>query len=237
MRLYRPLLVLALLGGLAGVPAEAAPQPTGCGLGKIGKGSKPYRSAGMVKAPHALYGDSISVQGNPLLRSRDRSLAVDALGGRKTAPTVDVLARDLAAGSVPEVVVMAIGTNDRAAPEQVGDQVRRVRSLLPLTTRILWVNTYTEGNERWREVNLQIAAMPSIEIVDWAGVNLLARGQAAKSPYLFDGVHLSCAGARAWVALIAGAIGSPPRPAHLTLPSGQGQVPGTSDHAGVVSAR
>jgi lysophospholipase L1-like esterase len=207
--------VAALLAPWA---VTAVPADAGCGL-LPRKSGITHRTKAFHARDVAVYGDSITFEAWRLLASRaDVELAVDARSGRRTAPTVDVLRQDLRV-HVPAVVVMAVGTNDLATGGRgVRAEVEHVRSLLPLTTRLLWVNTYVETRDTWREVNAQIATVPGVEIVDWATRNLQAKGTGARSPLLlFDKVHLSCAGGSAWASLIDAALRDVPLPVHVAV--------------------
>lgn len=207
------LLVAALLAPLAVLtgPADAG---SGCGL-LARKAGVTYRTKAFHERPVAMYGDSITFEGWLLLAKRTPPpLAVNALSGRRTLSTVNALNRDVSV-RVPEVVVMAVGTNDLASPDPLlREQVSRTRALLPTTTRLLWVNTYVETLNAWPVVNAMIASVPGVEVIDWAAVNLRARGTSDRSPLLSDKVHLSCAGGKAWSALIDSALRSPSRPVH-----------------------
>lgn len=200
----RALLALALLAGPWLLPSHAA--EAGCGLGTRHKGVTAYRSSDIRTASVVLYGDSITYQVTERLRIRHPEIAVDAFWGRSAQSGVEALARDTFDNPAPEVVVMAVGTNDTREPSVVGDQVRFARGILPRSTRLLWVNTYVESRPGSDEVNRQIALVPGVEVVDWSARNLRARGHAERSPLLSDGVHLSCGGSDAWVRLVEAAL-------------------------------
>lgn len=200
----RALLVLALLVGPWLLPTS--PASAGCSLGTHKGGVTAYRSPRMQTASTVLYGDSITYQAYQRLTVRHPELAVDTYWGRTTFPTVEQLAYDTYGGHVPDVVVMAIGTNDTHHPQTMTDLVRYARDILPASTRLIWLNTYVESRPGWQEVNVEISRVPGIEVVDWAARNLRARGMSDRSPLLYDGVHLSCDGADAWLALVESAL-------------------------------
>jgi len=211
------LLVGALL---APVVVLAQPVAAGCALGTRHAGVTAYRSAGMGTTRLALYGDSISYQAWSGLAAVEPGLAVDTFWGRSTAPTVDVLVRDVQR-HVPDVVVLAAGTNDITMPDQVAAQVLRAREALPASTRLLWVNTYVETTPGWAAVDAQVAPVPGLEIVNWAGTNLRARGLGPRSPLLADGIHLTCDGAQAWVDLLHRSLRSPAPLLHQAARAGE----------------
>lgn len=202
----RALLALALLAGPWLLPSEHA--SAGCALGTRQDGVTAYRSATMRSASVVVYGDSISYQVTHRLRTRHPELGVDAYWGRPTLDGVEALAKDTFNQEAPDVVVMAVGTNDTQRPDSVGALVRYARGILPSTTRLLWLNTYVESRSGWEQVNRQIASVPGVEVVDWATRNLRAKGRGDGSPLLYDGVHLSCSGADAWLRLVEAALHS-----------------------------
>lgn len=201
----RAIVALALLASTWLLPS--APADAGCGLAAKKGRVAAYRSTTMTTAPVVLYGDSITYQVVDRLRIRHDDLAIDAWWGRSTRMGVDALARDrYFAKRAPRVVVMALGTNDWQQPEAMASLVRYTRSVLPRSTRLLWLTTYADTRPGWEQVNREIALVPGVEVVDWAARNLRARGTAERSPLLYDGVHLSCAGADAWIRLVEASL-------------------------------
>jgi len=201
----RALIALALLATSLLLPTGAA--EASCGLSGKRPGVTAYRSSEMRTAPVVVYGDSITYQVVQRLRIRHADVAVDAHWGRPTQPGVATLARDLYyAARVPRVVVMALGTNNTHDPGAMASMVRYTRSVLPPSTRLLWLNTYVESRPGWEQVNRQIALVPGVEVVDWAARNLRARAAGSRSPLLYDGVHLSCDGADAWIRLVEASL-------------------------------
>lgn len=198
------LLVSSCLLGLSLLPFSAS---AGCGLGAGQRGV--FRSPTTASAEALVYGDSITYQVAERLTTRNAGVAVDAWPGRRTLDAVESLTRDLVGREAPRVVLMALGTNDTRAPWTVGALARHARSAVPAPTRLLWLSTYAEPWPGWAQVNDEIAAVPGVELVDWAGLNLRARGAADRSPLLDDGVHLGCDGAEAWLALVEAALRQP----------------------------
>lgn len=201
-RTARALVLLAVLGGLA-VPLDRA--SAGCGLAAKPAGDRRHLRTDDLGGPVRLYGDSITFQAWRGLAERLPRLGVDAWWGTTTRPTVDRALQD-AARTPPRTVVLAVGTNDAPDAVAMAAEVRRARAGLPAGTRLLWVNVYTERSTAWRDVDLAVASQPGVEVVDWAAANLRARGTAARSPLLSDGVHLSCQGAGVWRGLLQRAL-------------------------------
>lgn len=161
-----------------------------------------------------LYGDSITHQNRlALYPTLTRgSIAADTWWGRTTAPTVQALGADVhATRHRPSVVVMATGTNDLADPAGMARQVQLARAVLPTTTRLLWVNAYTDTVDAGTlaAVNDAIASVAGVQVIDWAYYNEAWKGDGGTSPLLSDGIHLSCLGQTVWVNLVRRSIVNP----------------------------
>lgn len=194
---------LAAVWVLPAVPASAE----SCALGTRAKGVTYERSTALDASSVVMYGDSITYQMARRLGIRHPDVGLDAYWGRPTLHGVETLARDMFKDDqAPDVVIMAVGTNDTGHPESVGSLVRYTRDLLPRTTRLLWVNAYTESRPGWDKVNMQISGVPQVEVIDWAARNLRERGRGGQSALLQDGVHLSCKGADAWLRLLEASL-------------------------------
>lgn len=202
----RRLGALLVVLGLALTAVSSSPASAGCGLGSTGPTVRAFRSPTMRSAAVLVYGDSITFSVARRFTALHPEVAVDAWGGRRTLDAAETLARDLVDRPAPRVVVMAMGTNDTHAAGDVGALARHVRTALPASTRLLWLTTYAEPWQGWEEVNAQLTGVPGVELVDWAAVNRGARGTAARSPLLTDGVHLACSGADAWLRLVGEAL-------------------------------
>ncbi|HUR14200.1 MAG TPA: D-glucuronyl C5-epimerase family protein [Mycobacteriales bacterium] len=211
-RTARALALLAVGLGLA-VPAVTA--SASCGLAERPAPNDKHLRTGDLTGSVRVYGDSITFQAWRRLAERMPSLGVDAFWGTTTRPTVDRVLAD-AERKAPSVVVLAVGTNDARDPSQMKAEVRRAREELPASTRLLWMNAYTETSTGWRDVDVAIASQPGVEVVEWAAENVRARGTGARSPLLSDGVHLSCQGGGVWVDLVQRALDRPTSPHHTS---------------------
>lgn len=203
----RRLSALLVVTGLLLAAFVTSPAAAGCGLGSSRGGAGTYRSPAVSSAPVLVYGDSITFQAAARLSRLHPQVAVDAYPGRRTLEAVESLQRALVGRAAPRVVVMALGTNDTRAPWSVGTSVRYARALLPARTRLVWLTTYVEPWPGWEQINEAIAAVPGVEVLDWAAVNVAVRRDGS-SPLLFDGVHLSCRGADAWLRVVGSALPS-----------------------------
>jgi hypothetical protein len=209
----RAVRLAALLAVCAGglVPLHQA--SADCGLAPRPDNAHKHVRSGDLDGPVRLYGDSITYQVQQRLIDRNPSLGIDAFWGRWTRETVDVAIED-AERETPRTVVLAIGTNDTRDPSDMAYDVKRAREALPASTRLLWVNTYVETNDGWKDVDAAIASTPGVEVVDWALENLKARGTGDRSPLLSDGVHLSCPGGDVWVDLVQRSVDNASAPHH-----------------------
>lgn len=175
-------------------------------------------------------GDSITVfsyaQTQESLTSWGWATAIDAQGGRPTAPSVDQVTALRTRGLLPATVVMATGTNDIFAPPAMWPHVDRLMLAVGPARRVLWVNIYAGRsypktpqlcspseradlrNSAW--INSYLAASTrrhrNLRVIDWYG-HLVER-QWRLAAYLRDGIHLTAAGTRARCQMLGEALGS-----------------------------
>jgi len=154
-----------------------------------------------------IYGDSITFGGKSALavefNKLGKTVFVDAWSGRPTTPAVDALVRET---SLPNDVIMAVGTNDMFNPSVFGAQVQRAENFIAsynashgTSVRLWWVDVQAT---RWKQsmtvqrndqrnsmaINMAIyKRIPTNHIVAWNqrfldNPNLL-------TTYLVDGVH------------------------------------------------
>lgn len=152
-----------------------------------------------------LYGDSITFQTYRDLRARTSSrIAVDAWWGRSTASAVTALGRDVhrfGRRRLPDVVVMATGTNDLGNLDNFARQVRLARAVLPRRVRLVWVNVYVTTTTAYNAAGRILSDVPGVRVIGWARANL-----NASTPLLVDGIHVNGAGCAARNRLIRRAI-------------------------------
>src|SRR5439155_10357540 len=165
-------------------------------------------AAPAAAAPSLLHvGDSLAVGSDPPLRQLlpGWSVTTDALKNRPTAAGVAIIDR---APSLPQALVVELGTND--SPDQsarFAGYVRHVLQVAGPNRCVVWVNIHRPpyngvpyaGFNRALD---QIAATSSnLAVVDWNG--MVNSGQA---PVAGDGVHATPDGYRARAAAIARAL-------------------------------
>lgn len=181
---------------LIAAPAHAA---TDYGSGKLGDWTKMTRgvSGDLATAEVIVVGDSITTACQSSLPKyiKGKTIAVGYWSGRPTKSAVDWA---LSLSRKPPILVMASGTNDIMTPPEFGSQVDRMKSGLPSTTQLYWVNVYAARpaylsgdlkNAAW--VNNQLRRrIPADHIADWWGqlYSTYDRGLSPASK-LRDGVH------------------------------------------------
>ncbi len=127
---------------------------------------------------------------------------VDARGGRPTSEGVQVI-EDLAQrGQLPDLLVVALGTNDSVDPRTFGPRVQRIMALAG-NRPVVWVNIDKPWVEYTLNAALELGSLlyPNLWVYDWNGV-------ADRFPNLrlADGIHLTDGGYRLRAALIANHI-------------------------------
>ena len=149
-------------------------------------------------------GDSLTVGSGPFWReafeSRGCRLSfVNARGGRFTSEGVEVIRNLARVGWLPDVLVVALGTNDQIDPRYFAPQVQEVMRLAG-DRPVVWVNI----DKPWVEVTLNLALKlgkilyPNLWVYDW---NKFAdRFPQIRLP---DKIHLTEGGYRLRAALIA----------------------------------
>ena len=179
-----------------------------CGLKTLDDGFA-HRTPYFSSASTWIYGDSITYQVWRQAEQRFPGASVDAYWGRRTTDVLDRIRQDVPRHT-PKTVVVATGTNDRRNPREFGGDVARIRKWLPAKTRLIWVLVYVDTSPNWQEVDARVLSAARVEVVDWVTPNLRARGKSAHSYLLYDGVHMSCEGARTWLDLVAQAVNPVP---------------------------
>lgn len=170
-----------------------------------------------------IYGDSITFGGKSALGAELTALGytlyVDAWSGRPTAPAVDAL---LAETVLPNIVIMATGTNDIFSPTVMGAQIQRAENFIAAynaqhgtNVQLFWVNVqctrwnqteYTERNDQRNSmsVNMDIyQRIPNTHVIGWA--DRFMDNPGLLTTYLVDGVHPKTGtGYAYWAAVIRG---------------------------------
>lgn len=160
-------------------------------------------------------GDSITREGRkPLLeelRKDGWTPTIRCWGGKRLDWAIEQAQRAKRLGQLPDVVVIAIGTNDM---RWIDRQTTRSRmgeliDILGPDRTVLWMDTYAQGGERFdrkkerwfnREVDRLDRANKNIHRIDWGSF-------ARKSGVKFaDPLHYTVAGERTWAKRIAWAV-------------------------------
>ena len=182
--------------------ASSAPPSTGAGAGSVGRA--PPTSANTVVDVDlvAMIGDSITVGSEDELRAAFESVGypdveIDAESGRRMVSTgavssgLDGVAEVLEAGELPDLWVIALGSNDIGAyrPEEFPAVIGELLAAVPADAPVVWVDCYVSNYEgesaafgaSLREV---LAERGNATVVDWATV-------AHQDGVLTDNVHPS----------------------------------------------
>ena len=172
---------------VAAPAAEAA-----CGGVKRYSPSNPQRSP----APLAI-GDSVMMGAiEPLRRA---GFEIDVRGCRQMSEGVQVLAGRRRSGSLPDVVVVALGNNWTVSTAEIRQAMRIVgssRVLGLVTPRGAMASARTAiraAGRRWPT---------RVRVLDWAA-------RSTGKPWTWDGLHLTSAGARGFTRLLSEAMGWP----------------------------
>ena len=186
------------------------------GLGENGvarrvAGAVVLLSALMVHAPTAgavplrrafVIGDSVTAGAASAIQSqaavRGWAVTVDARVGRSTSEGASILAS--MRGSLPSVVVVALGNNDGQAPAQFAARIDAVMRNLTGVRHVIWY-TMTPFASWVPAANEVLRAAPArwsnLRLADWAGVS-----EATSGALYGRGPHLRASGAQAFADLL-----------------------------------
>lgn len=103
-------------------------------------------------------GDSLTARSRDKLRKLDPTWTIDAVRGRHVRKLDDVLAAHLAEAAPPDVLVIALGTNESHGWTE--DDYVRVTQMVPETTLIVFVSTYRDST-LWGEARADIQGVYS----------------------------------------------------------------------------
>lgn len=151
--------------------------------------------------PALAVGDSVTIDIGPALRRDVTGVTVDGRVGRQFSAGVQIVDVLRAAGRLPGVVVVALGTNGTVSPPDFEAMMRAASG----ARRVVFVTVHvprsweTEVNEALRD---GVARHPGVAtLVDW-------HGQSQGHPEWFapDGYHVTPAGSEVLARLIAGAL-------------------------------
>ena len=169
------------------VGAQAQSEDLGCG-----DTHRAPRGAPVGSAPLAL-GDSVML--GAARRLSQRGFEVDARCARDPAEGISILRQRRRRGTLPEIVVMALGTNVVTTGRDIARMLRAVgrrRTLMLVTPFRKWEPFNTEpmrhAARRWPR---------RVKLIDWS-----TRAHRNHDWFLRDGTHLRPAGVDAYTRLI-----------------------------------
>jgi peptidoglycan/LPS O-acetylase OafA/YrhL len=148
-------------------------------------------------------GDSVMVGASPALQQRLPAVDVDAEVGRQLRDAADIIAELHRAGRLRPVVVVHLGNNGSATPEQLDHLMNELAGV----ERVILVTA--NAPRPWRDAvndrfgNL-VADHPSVQVLDWLAVVDHEDGLIGS-----DGVHLTPTGAQRLAELVARVVSGP----------------------------
>jgi hypothetical protein len=215
----------ALVGGLAAAAAVAAPATADACDASQRQG--PVANERPGPAPLAV-GDSVMLGAVPQLRRA--GFEVNARGCRQMSHGLRLLARRRDAGSLPDVVVVALGHNWTIRI----DDIRRALIILG-PERVLGMVT-PRGDYASARTAISAAGRrwpARVRVLPWAA-------RSAGKPWTWDGLHLTRAGARAFARLLSRAIdwslpGAEPQTGRSQPEQSQPSEPEPTEEGGAVA--
>jgi hypothetical protein len=147
--------------------------------------------------PPLAVGDSVMLGAAPQLRRR--GFEIDVRGCRQMSEGLGVLAARRRAGSLPDVVVLALGTNWTVTTAQIRGALRILGP-----NRVLGLVTPPEigGAASADQAAMRAAGRRwkvRVKVLDWVG-------RSAGRAWTWDGMHLTPAGATAYARLLSSAF-------------------------------
>jgi hypothetical protein len=181
----------AVVCGMAAVAALAAPAAAdACGASKR---RGPVANERRGPAPLAV-GDSVMLGAVPQLRRA--GFEVNARGCRQMSEGLRLLARRRRAGSLPDIVVVALGHNWTITI----DDIRRALMILGPERVLGMVTPRGEFAAARAAISAAGRRWPArVKVVPWAA-------RSGGKPWTWDGLHLTAAGARAFARLLSRAF-------------------------------
>jgi hypothetical protein len=183
-----------MVGAVAAAVALVAP-PVEAACGGVER-FKPSKSRRPGPPPLAV-GDSVML--GAVAELQQAGFEVDVRGCRQMSEGVDVLAARRRAGSLPDVVVVALGTNWTVSSAEIRSALRILGS-----NRVLGMVTPPEaGGVRSSDQRVIRAAgrrwPRRVKVLDWVAYS-------SRKRWTWDGMHLKPAGAEAYARLLSRAF-------------------------------
>jgi hypothetical protein len=209
-----------MAGGLAAVAALAA--PAAADACDASKRHGPVANERPGPAPLAV-GDSVMLGAVPQLRRA--GFSVNARGCRQMSHALRLLARRRGAGSLPDVVVVALGHNWTITI----DDIRRALMILGPERLLGMVTPRGEFASARAAIGAAGGRWPArVKVLPWAA-------HSAGKPWTWDGLHLTRAGARAFARLLSRAFDWPLPGAEPQTEQSQPSEPQPTEEGGAVA--
>jgi len=157
-------------------------------------------------------GDSLTREGRrPLTRYLQQAQwnpTIRCWGGTRLYWAIDMVKVAKRKGQLPDSVVIALGTNDMRWIDRARtrDRMRALVEAIGPERRILWVDTYASGGDRFttskqrwfnREVRRLARERPQVRVAAWGEY---ARGEKVR---FRDALHYDATGERTWARFVA----------------------------------
>lgn len=197
-------LVVATLTAVLLAVGLAGPAGAGYGAGEPGPPLTRTITGDMATADVALFGDSIAQVGTPevqkRLAARGWTLATDNQASRTTRMTVDAV---LAQPTLPDRIIMAIGSNDVYNPPVMAAEITRLLAGVAAKNpqaRVFWVDVQVartnvtaavqlaqQRNTMWVNRQIWAGCTGACTVINWA--SWFYADPSRFTRYLRDGVH------------------------------------------------
>lgn len=149
-------------------------------------------------------GDSVMLDGKPLLQKLFPQAFVDATVSRQMTTTIGTVASYARSGALADTVVIGLGTN---GPFSSGDLAQMMQAVGP-KRRVFWINVHVPTRAWQNQVNALLAAeqakYPNLHIIDWYHTS-----NGHSDWFYNDQVHMNPTGNPYYAALIAKALLTP----------------------------
>lgn len=203
-------LLLAGCGSSAATPAgDGAPPAASATAARVESPPAPSPTTPTeppYDGPVLAIGDSVMLGADPCLAAR--GITVDADESRSYWGVYDVLDAALAAGTLPDRVVLHTGTNGEFGSEVFANLMERVGD-----REAYWVTIHLPDEERYafaEGLNAfladEVGRYPNAHLIDWDA----AVAENTGKPWLYDDqIHLTPAGCKAFARLVDTAVRAP----------------------------
>jgi hypothetical protein len=184
-------------------PVPTSPPQTAAGIAPATPvpPAAPAPPPGPVNAgPVYAIGDSVMIDIQPALVRDVAGVTVDGKVSRQFATGVQIIAALRAAGRLPPVVVVELGTNGTVTPGLFDAMMAAAQGATTVVFCTVHVPRSWESGDN-ATIRAGVARYPNARLADWFGLS-----QGHPEWFAPDGYHLNPTGARALAALVAATL-------------------------------